>query len=168
MLYRQPGSKYYWTKFNWQGKTYRKTTGATVKRDARTIESTIRSELAKGNFGILEPKLAPTLGEFLKKNFKPFTLSRFKGVPKSKDYYLFGIEALLSSGMASLRLDEITNQEATLMADRQTRQDGKTKLSPSTVNCVLRTLRRALKLSESDSGYPVCCAGRQGGMEVRP
>jgi integrase len=44
--------------------------------------------------------------------------------------------------MASLPLDEITNQEAVVFATRNGR------LSPSTVNQALRTLRRALKLAE--------------------
>ena len=72
MLYKQSGSKYYWTKFQWRGKTYRKSTGATNQKTARGIEARIRSELANGRFGILQPKETPTLGVFLKERFLPF------------------------------------------------------------------------------------------------
>ena len=46
--------------------------------DARTIEATLRSELAKGNWGILEMKPSLKLGEFLKKDFLLFTRTRVR------------------------------------------------------------------------------------------
>jgi integrase len=48
---------------------------------------------------------------------------------------------LRKSGLAGLRLDEITGQHAGRFAARYS------NLSPSTVNCGLRTLRRALRLA---------------------
>ena len=56
MLYKQPGSKYYWCKFQWNGDTIRRPTKASDKRTARQVESKIRSELALENYGILQPK----------------------------------------------------------------------------------------------------------------
>jgi integrase len=143
MLYKQPGSKYYWTKFQWRGQTIRKRTGACDKKGARAIEATIRSQLAQGNFGILQAKQSPTLGEFLKKDFGPFVEGNFKDTPKTAEYYEYGIKSLLGSELSQLRLNEITNQHANQLATRL----GK-RLSPSTTNCVLRTPRRALNLAE--------------------
>ena len=67
MIYKQKGRQYFKVKFHFQGQLVHKATRARTKKDARTIESTLRSELAKGNWGILEMKASPKLGEFLKK-----------------------------------------------------------------------------------------------------
>jgi hypothetical protein len=77
MIYKPKGRKYYKVKFHFKGQLVHKATRAKTKADARTIEATLRSELAKGNWGILEQKPSPKLGEFLKKDFLPFTRTRF-------------------------------------------------------------------------------------------
>jgi integrase len=140
MLYKR--GRYYWTRFKWQGKIIDKSSRATDKKTARNIEAKIRSELAQENFGILLPKEVPTLGKFLKEDFLPFTASRFKDVPKSAIYYAQGVKRLQGSDLVRLQLDEITNQEASQFAAKNG------KLSASTINQALRTLRRALKLAE--------------------
>lgn len=101
----------------------------------------MRSELAKGNWGILEMQPSPELGEFLKKDFLPYTRTRFAGRAKSRQYYEYGAERLLASDLAELKLDEVNGQHATQFAARNS------NFSPSTVNCGLRTLRRALSLA---------------------
>ncbi len=141
MIYKPRGRKYYKVKFHFKGQLIHKATRATTRKDARTIESTIRSELAKGNWGILEMKPPPKLGEFIKKDFLPFTRTRFAGKAKSRQYYEYGAARLSASDIAELKLDEVTGQHATQLAARNA------KLSPSTVNCALRTLRRALSLA---------------------
>lgn len=141
MIYKPKGRKYYKVKFHFKGQLVHKATRATTRKDARTIESTIRSELAKGNWGILEMKPSPKLGEFIKKDFLPFTRTRFVGKAKSRQYYEYGAARLSASDIAELKLDEVTGQHATQFAARNA------KLSPSTVNCALRTLRRALSLA---------------------
>jgi hypothetical protein len=60
---------------------------ATDAKTARSIEGTIRSELAKGNCGILEGKPAPILTKSLAKDFLPFTRTRCAGKPKTLAYY---------------------------------------------------------------------------------
>ncbi len=141
MIYKPTGRKYFKVKFHFQGQLIHKATRAKTKSDARTIEATIRSELARGNWGILEMKPSPKLGEFLKKDFLPFTRTRFAGKVKSRQYYEYGSARLQESALAELKLDEVTGQHATQFAARNS------KLSPSTVNCGLRTLRRALSLA---------------------
>jgi len=140
MIYKK--GRYYMAKFMWQGKVIRKSTRATDRKLARAIEGKIRSELARGNFGILEMRLAPTLGEFLKREFLPYTKARFQATPKTRDYYSFGAKSLLDSDLAKLRLDEITDQHAGQYTVRLLGH-----LKPTTVNCGLRTLRRALSLA---------------------
>ena len=140
MIYKK--GRYYTAKFKWQGKVIRKSTRATNLKTARSIEAQIRAELAKGNFGILEVKPKPTLREFLTKDFSPFTKGKFKDKQKTLAYYDYGVKSILRSHLSSLKLDKITDQHAAQYAARNSR------LAPSTVNCGLRTLRRALNLAE--------------------
>jgi integrase len=136
-------SRFYLVKFRWKGKTIRKSSRATDKKTARVIEAQIRSELAKGNFGILEDQKppVPTLGEFLQNDFMPFVEQKFSEKKKTREYYRYGVTSLVSAGIASVKLDEVTDQHAMRFASR------KSHLEVSTVNCVLRTLRRAVNLA---------------------
>ncbi len=84
----------------------------------------------------------PVLRNFLELDFRPFNETRFKTKPKSRDYYKYGTRLLLASDLALLRLDQITSQHATGFVAKHS------NLSPSTVNCSLRTLRRALNLAQ--------------------
>jgi integrase len=142
MIYKNKNGRYYLVKFIWKGKLYRKSTRATNAKTARSIEGRIRSELAQGNFGILEPKPKPTLEEFLKKDFLRFVEATFKKAkPNTLRYYEYGVKSLLSTNLSKLPIDIITDQHAKQYAARNS------KLSPSTINCGLRTLRRALNLA---------------------
>lgn len=141
MIYKLSGRKYYRVKFQFKGETIHKCTRATDAKTARSIEATLRSELAKGNWGILERKPAPTLREFLTKDFLPFTRTRFAGKAKTCEYYEYGADRLSKSDVSSLRITEITGKHATQFAARNA------SLAASTINCGLRTLRRALNLA---------------------
>ena len=141
VIYKLSGRKYYRVKFQFKGETIHKCTRATDAKSARSIESRIRSELARGNWGILEMKPAPMLKEFLSKDFLPFTRTRFAGKLKTRQYYEYGSERLSISDLASLRITEITGKHAAQFVSRNS------TLAASTVNCGLRTLRRALNLA---------------------
>jgi len=141
MIYKLTGRKYYRVKFQFKGETIHKCTRATDAKTARSIEATLRSELAKGNWGILELKPAPTLAEFLKKDFLPFTRTRFASKAKTLAYYQYGVDRLCTSDLAKFRITEITGKDATQFAARYA------SFSASTINCGLRTLRRALNLA---------------------
>jgi integrase len=141
MIYKK--GRYYMVKFMWQGKLIRKSTRCGSAKDARTVEGRIRSELGKGNWGILQSKPRTTLAEFLREDFLPYTESKFQSTRKTRDYYKYGADSLLKSDLAGLRLDEITGQHAEQYAARLS-----ARLKPTTINCGLRTLRRALALAE--------------------
>ena len=68
--------------------------------------------------------------------------ARFAAKPKTADYYTYGSTLLLEAGMGGLLLNEISSQHAAGYIAKQA------KRSPSTVNCGLRTLRRALNLAD--------------------
>src|SRR5215471_9692675 len=97
MIYKLTGRRYYRVKFQFKGETVHKCTRATDAKTARSIEATLRSELAKGNWGILERKPAPPLKEFLAKDFLPFTRTRFANKAKSLEYYEYGAARLSAS-----------------------------------------------------------------------
>jgi len=61
--------RYYMVKFMWQGRMIRKSTRCTNAKDARTVEGKIRSELGRGNWGVLDSKPRLTLAELLKDHF---------------------------------------------------------------------------------------------------
>ena len=141
MIYKPKGRRYYMVKFMWRGQLIRKSTRATTKKAASRIQDKIRVELALGNWDVLEPKPTPTLAEFLRKDFLPFTESKCAQKPATVRYYAVGARSLLSSDLATMAINEITDQHAGQYAARHGH------LSPSTVNCGLRTLRRALYLA---------------------
>lgn len=139
MIYKRGGT--YWYKFMWQRRTVRKSTKQGNDKVARQMEAAHRTALAKGEVGIREKKPAPTLAEFLGKEFLPYTRGKFSSKPSTLDYYSFGVKRLLGSALAGMRLNEVTDQHAAQFAARNS------DLSPSTINCGLRTLRRALNLA---------------------
>ena len=59
----------YWYKFMWKGSLVRESTKQDNDKVARQMESAHRTSLAKGELGIREKVPAPTLREFLKKDF---------------------------------------------------------------------------------------------------
>jgi integrase len=132
----------YWYKFMWNGEMVRESTKQGNNQIARNMESAHRTQLANGLVGIREKKQAPTLAEFLEKDFLPYVKTHFASKPKTADYYNYGAALLNTADMGSLRIDAITSQNAVGFIAK------KSKLSPSTVNCGLRTLRRALNLAD--------------------
>src|SRR5215471_8692710 len=139
MIYKK--GRYYMVKFMWQGRIIRKSTRCSNAKDARTVEGKIRSELGRGNWGVLDSKPRLRLGELLKGHFLPFIETEFKTKPNSRDYYAYGVAKLLESDLARLQLDAITGQHVT----GYIAQHG--QLMATTINRDLRTLRRALSLA---------------------
>ncbi len=131
----------YWYKFMWDGKLVRETTRQGNDNVARQMEAAHRTALAKGEVGIREKKPVVTLPQFLKKEFVPYVEAKHAAKPSTVEYYKDGSKMLQTSELAGLRIDEITDQHAQRFAAHHS------KLSPSRINCGLRTLRRALNLA---------------------
>jgi len=142
MVYKPKGRKFYLVEFRYHGKRIFKRTKVTHIDDARAIESAIRTELERGNYGILRPKPLPSLVEFLKGDFLPFIESRFQRVkPNTAIYYQRGTKMLLASPLAKLGLDAITDREAGQFVAAHP------NWKAAYINKALRTLRRALNLA---------------------
>lgn len=131
----------YWYKFMWNGRLIRESTRQGNDKVARQMESAHRVALAKGEVGIREKKLAPTLKEFLKHDFLPYAETAHIAKPLTLRYYKQGADMLLDSKIAALPIDQLSDQNAQHFAAEYA------KLSPSGINRGLRTLRRALNLA---------------------
>ena len=139
-IYKRKDGTIYWYKFMWQGKLVRESTKQGNDKVARQMEAAHRTSLAKGEVGLRERKPI-SLATFLKQDFLPFVEAKFKTAkPRTLLYYQYGAKRL-QSDFASLNLAEITDQHAGQYARKHS------DLSPSTVNCGLRTLRRAVSLA---------------------
>src|SRR5205814_10492220 len=87
----------YWYKFMWNGKLLRESTKQGNDKVARQMESAHRTSLAKGEVGIREKKIVPTLEEFCRKRVEPRAMATFeKPAPKTYRWYRCGINALKS------------------------------------------------------------------------
>ena len=94
----------------------------------------------KGEAGFRERKCI-TLADFLKNDFLPFVKSKFRTKPSTLRYYTYCASTLQAADFSTLDLPEVNDSHAAQYAAKHA------KLSPSTVNCGLRTLRRALALA---------------------
>ncbi len=69
-LYKRPDSKFWWMKFHFDGEVIQQSTKCSNKRDAGTVESAYRTQLALGKIGIKPKVKAPTfkqaVADFLK------------------------------------------------------------------------------------------------------
>ncbi len=143
MIYKR--GKTYWYKFMWHGKTVRESTKQSNNKVARQMESAHRTSLAKGEVGIRDPKVIPTLREFCEARIEPWAKSTFeKTTRKSWLWYRTGIRALTKyRALADARLDGITGELASNFAAHRLREG----MEISTANNSLRVLRRVLNLA---------------------
>ena len=135
----------YWYKFTFKGEAIRESTRQKNQHVARQMEAAHRASLAKGEVGIREKKIAPTLKELCDHRFEPWAKSTFeKSVKNNWLWFRGGIRALLAfKPLASARLDAISNELAAEFASYRLAND----MQVSTVNSSLRVLRRILRLA---------------------
>lgn len=142
MIYKR--GKYYWYKFVWQGRMVRESTKQTNDKVARTMESAHRTSLAKGEVGIREKEAAPTLVEFMRKKFEPWTEATFREKPRTRIWYRGGCRRLSEfSLLAKTTLDEVTSDKIRAYIGKR-QADG---LNVTSINRELQVLRRILHLA---------------------
>ena len=131
----------YWYHFVFNGQHVQESTKQGNPRTSRQMEAAHKTALAKGEVGFSEHK-AISLRDFLKQDFLPYVESQFKEAkPNTLRYYQYGAETLRVYSLGELNLNQITDQHAGQYAAKRA------ALSLSTINCGLRTLRRALSLA---------------------
>jgi integrase len=137
--------KIYWYKFMWNGEMVRESTRQANQNTARQMEAAHRASLAKGEVGIRDKKVIPTLRDFCIARVEPWAKSTFEEAsPKTWLWYGFGIDSLKNSKtLANLKLNGIGPELVAEYASERQR-DG---LQISSVNSCLRALRRVLRLA---------------------
>jgi integrase len=135
----------YWYRFQWNGKLIRESTKQGNDKVARQMEAAHKTSLAKGEVGIRDKKVIPTLKNFCVERVDPWAKSTFEHAsPKTWLWYGFGVDSLKKSKtLANLKLDEIGPELVAEYASERQR-DG---LRISSVNSCLRALRRVLRLA---------------------
>src|SRR5215471_1687222 len=135
----------YWYKFMWNGELVRESTKQGNDRIARQMEAAHRTSLAKGEVGIREKKVIPTLKRFCIERVEPWAKATFEhAAPKTLLWYRFGTNSLKNSmTFGNLKLNEIGPELIAEFASEKQR-DG---LQISSVNSCLRALRRVLRLA---------------------
>src|SRR4051794_41081228 len=103
--------KFYWYKFRFNGELIRESTKQKNQNTARDMESTHRSRLAKGEVGIREKKVAPTLAKFIEDRFEPWAKATFEeNSPKTwLGWYRPSLKTIGAAQFASRKMDEITS-----------------------------------------------------------
>jgi integrase len=128
----------------WQGKLVRESTKQGNDKVARQMEAAHRTSLAKGEVGIRERKLVPTLAEFAREQFLPWAEVTFAASRKTWLWYRNGIRRLLEcQSVADCKLDEIAGG---LVAEYVARRQF-AGLEVSSINRELQVLRRLLHLA---------------------
>jgi integrase len=107
------------------------------------MESAHRTSLARGEVGLRDKKIAPTLTDFISQRFAPWAETS-TSAKTWLDYYRPGLRTIQRyKPLANLRLNEITSEKAAdFAAWRQT-----AGLQVSSVNSSLQVLRRIMRLA---------------------
>lgn len=85
-LYKRANSKYWWMKFTFDGELVQRSTQVKNKRDAETVESAYRTQLALGKIGIKPMPKAPTF-EKAADDFLEWTKTTNTEVTQSRYYF---------------------------------------------------------------------------------
>lgn len=151
-VYKRPNSKYYWMKFYFDGELIQQSTKCSNKRDAQTVESAYRTELALGKVGIKPKKDAP-LFEKAADDFSAW-IKTTKGETSTFKRYSFSV-AVLKSYFGKKRADRITTKDVeSFIIWRRSQKSRKTgeRLTSEAINTDLLVLkmifRRLLEAGE--------------------
>jgi hypothetical protein len=149
MIYKRPDSKYFWMKFDFDGKPIQKSTKCSNERDASRAEGAYKAKLARAAAGLeRDPRKATTLAEFRMK-FQAEIASERADHPETIDYYSRRYTELLAFAGFDCPLNEIDENlidEFKRWKLAKKSRHGK-PYSRASVNHCLRTLKRALRLA---------------------
>jgi len=86
-IYKRTDGTIYWYKFMWQGRMVRESTKQGNDKVARQMEAAHRTSLAKGEVGIREKKVVPSLKEFCDRRFEPWAKATFEHTCRNNWYW---------------------------------------------------------------------------------
>ena len=141
-LYKRPGSKYWWMKFTFDGELVQRSTMVASKRDAQTVESAFRTQLALGKIGIEPKKAVPAFEKYLDDFLKWLEVEHADKPTSYKRYYFSSLP--LKKFFGKLRVDRIQiEQIKKYIVWRGAQKSRKTKqsISRETINIELTVLK---------------------------
>ncbi|MDQ3713849.1 MAG: tyrosine-type recombinase/integrase [Acidobacteriota bacterium] len=145
-LYKRPNSKYWWMKFTFDGQLIQQSTKCSNKRDALTVESAYRTQLALGKIGIEPKQKAPTFSKAVD-DFLVWLKVEHAAQPNTYQRYHFSA-GLLKKYLGSVKVDRInkkTVEDFIVWRSGQTSRKTKDFITRETINNELLTLKMILK-----------------------
>lgn len=138
---------FYHFRFMHRGRVVRKSTKQRNERVAIAMEAAERTAKSKGDAGLGEKPVLPTLERFLLDRVTPWSLKLKKATKAT--WFHSGIKPITGhKPLARMRLDEITSEHIdAYTAHRLTASETKKAKAVGTVNRELRVLRRSLRLA---------------------
>jgi integrase len=151
----------YHYRFMHKGIVVRRSTKQSNHRIAEQMESVHKTARAKGEAGLGEKPICPTLREFLTERIRPWSAKRKTTTSR---WFRDGVNPLLSyKPFCNLHLDEITSESISDYAAHRQSLD----LAIGSINRELRVLRRCLRLAVEWGVITLSPKVRMAGSEVR-
>lgn len=151
--------KVYYYHFYFNGQHVQESTKQGNPRVARQMEAAHRTSLAKGEVGIRQKQVVPTLSQFMTNRIEPWARAMFeKTSVNTWRWYRAGLRSIDAyPQLANLKLDQVTAEAASDFSAHRQSSGGKKKagLQVASVNASLRVLRRVLKLAVEWGVLPV-------------
>jgi integrase len=141
-LYKRPNSKYWWMKFTFDGELVQQSTKVKNKRDAETVESAYRTQLALGRIGIELKREAPTMEKAIADFLQWLKVERGDDSPTVKRYEFSCLP--LKKFFGKVRTDKIeTNDIEKFVAWRSGQKSRKTGdfIKRDTINADMLVLK---------------------------
>lgn len=134
----------WWYRFTWKGEAIRESTKQTNKRVAEQMEAAHKTSLAKGEVGIRDRKVVPTLLQFAERDFLLHVRNQFAEKPTTLTYYQIQVGHLKGYGpFAAAPIDAVTLETISGFVAKR-REAG---YQVSSINRALQVLRRMLRLA---------------------
>ncbi len=140
----------YWYEFEFKGDRIRETTKQGNPNVARQIEGARRTQLSKGEVGILDKPAMPTFAEFAPR-FEHAIETQCSEKPRTVAFYKERMRRLLDyAPLAGAKLDTIEEELIEKLKRQRTRQVSRLgkPLAVASINRELATLRRLLRLAQ--------------------
>ncbi len=145
-LYKRPDSKFWWMKFHFDGELVQKSTQVSNKRDAGTVESAYRTQLALGKIGIKPKPKAPTFKQAVE-NFLKWSKVNHAQKPKSYERVKYSCESL-KVFFGETKVDRIEPKDIENFIFRRSKQTSRKTgkaITRDTINLELIALKTVFK-----------------------
>jgi integrase len=151
----------YHFRFMYKGVVIRKSTKQSNRREAERMEGADKTNRARGELGLGEKPVAPSLERFLTERVRPFSLTETATTAR---WYRDGMNGLLSyKPLRTSRLDEITSESIRNYCAHRIERG----FAVGSVNRELRVLRRSLRLAQEWGMISTVPKVKMAGKEVR-